>query len=109
MRILFLSSLLGIVNFSALLLPMILSIRSDALPLEHAAVPASGAGFLEDVIVILVVDDIDDVPALVDIQRVVSSVLLVLDSSRPLLEVALACRDRRQLVDYLLVVKEGDI
>ena len=82
---------------------MIFSVRSDALPLEHAAVPASGASFL---IVILVVDDIDDVPALVDIQGVVSSVL---DSSRPLLDVALACRDRRQLVDYLLVVEEGDI
>ena len=103
MRILFLSTLLGIVYFSALLLPMIFSVRSDALPLEHAAVPASGAGFL---IVILVVDDIDDVPALVDIQGVVSSVLLVLDSSRPLLDVALA---RRQLVNYLLVVEEGDI
>ena len=45
-RILFLSTLLGIVNFSALLLPMIFSVRSDALPLEHAAVPACGAGFL---------------------------------------------------------------
>ena len=100
MRILFLSTLLGIVYFSALLLPMIFSVRSDALPLEHAAVPASGASFL---IVILVVDDIDDVPALVDIQGVVSSVL---DSSRPLLDVALAWR---QLVDYLLVVEEGDI
>ena len=86
---------------------MIFSVRGDSLPLEHAAaVPASGAGFLEDVIV---VDDIDDVPALVDIQGVVSCVLLVLDSSRPLLEVALACRDRRQLVDYLLVVEESDI
>ena len=82
---------------------MILSVRSDSLSLEHAAIPASGASFLEDGIVILVVDDIDDVPALVDIQRVVSSVL---DSSRPLLEVALA---RRQLVDYLLVVEESNI
>ena len=45
-RILFLSALLGIVNFSALLLPMIFSVRSDSLPLEHAAVPASGASFL---------------------------------------------------------------
>ena len=45
-RILFLSTLLGIVYFSALLLPMIFSVRSDALPLEHAAVPASGASFL---------------------------------------------------------------
>ena len=94
-RILFLSTLLDLVYFSTLLLPMIISVRSDPLPLEHAAVSACGASFLEDVIVILVVDDIDDVPALIDIQRIFSSVFLVLDSSRPLLEVALACRGRR--------------
>ena len=94
-RILFLCTLLGLVYLSALLLPMIFSVRSDPLPLEHAAVAACGASFLEDVIVILVVDDIDDVPAFIDIQRIFSSVLLVLDSSRPLFEVTLACRGRR--------------
>jgi hypothetical protein len=94
-RILFLSTLLGLVYFSTLLFPMIISVRSDPLPLEHAAVSACGASFLEDVIVILVVDDIDDVPTFIDIQRIFSSVLLVLDSSRPLLEVALTCRGRR--------------
>jgi hypothetical protein len=94
-RILFLSTLLDLVYFSTLLLPMIFSVWSDPLPLEHAAVSACGASFLEDVIVILVVDDIDDIPAFIDIQRIFSSVLLVLDSSRPLLEVALACRGRR--------------
>ena len=93
--ILFLSTLLGVLYFSTLLLSMIFSVRSDPLPLEHAAVSACGASFLEDVIVILVVDDIDDIPAFIDIQRIFSSVLLVLDSSRPLLEVALACRGRR--------------
>lgn len=94
-RILFLSTLLGLVYFGTLLLPMIFSVRSDPLPLEHAAVAACGASFLEDVIVILVVDHIDDVPAFIDIQRIFSCVLLVLDSSRPLLEVTLACRGRR--------------
>ena len=87
-RILFLSTLLSLVYFGTLLLSMIVSARSDPLPLKHAAVAACGANFLEDVIFILVVDDIDDVPALIDIQGVVSSVLLILDSSRPLVEVA---------------------
>ncbi len=89
-RILFLSTLLGLVYFSTLLLSMIISARSDPLPLKHAAVAACRASFLEDVIVILVVDDIDDVPALIDIQGVVSSVLLVLNSSCPLVEVTFA-------------------
>ena len=74
---------------------MIISVWSDPLPLEHAAVAACGASFLKDVIVILVVDHIYDVPTFIDIQRILSCVLLVLDSSRPLLEVALACRGRR--------------
>lgn len=64
-RILLLSTLLGHINFCTLLLPMIFSVRSDSLSLEHAAVAACGASFLEDVIVILVVDDIDYVPAFI--------------------------------------------
>jgi hypothetical protein len=64
-------------NFSTLLLSLIISIRGDPLPLEHAAVATCGACFFESPIVVLIINDINYISTFIDFKRVIRCVLLI--------------------------------
>lgn len=72
---------LCLLYFGALLLPgiiIVVGVCGDPLPLEHsAAIATCGASLLQDSVIIMVVDDIHDVPAFVNVQRIVHRVFFI--------------------------------
>jgi len=101
---------LALLNLGALLLPLMLGAGCHSFPLEHTTtVPTGGACFLQDIIIILVVQDVDYVTTLIDIQGVINCVLFV-DSATPAsFRVSLSWTNRRELINYLPIVHRGNI